>query len=192
MNTPKEILEKAKWGKLSNDEVNWLGTAISTSNDIDLYTLIHAIGKAELKQYKGELESFLDYPNDPLISAITVRVLCGFWGLTDQYIDTIVKLLKGVDWDEDEDVKLEALSIIGNYLIKNRSPKIIKLILEIFENEENFNAVRSAAYCSLGRAFGKSWDELPAASKPMNFDTDVDSSIIEQAKGIVSSAESAP
>lgn len=43
--------------------------------------------------YKEKLESFFDYPREPLISAITVKVLCGFWELTDQYIDVILKFI---------------------------------------------------------------------------------------------------
>jgi len=187
MNAAKDILDKAKWGQLTGAEVNALGLALSDPNEPDLYTVIHAIGKAELKQYKEKLESFLDYPREPLISAITVKVLCGFWELTDQYIDVILKFIQGVEWDEDEDVKLESLNVIGNYLINNKVPHIIQLILETFENEDNFNAVRSAAYISLGRAFGKTWHELPLASKPMNFDTDVDFAVLNQARAIVSS-----
>lgn len=187
MNNSNEILEKAKWGKLSSEEIKLLGSALSASNEPDLYTVIHAIGKAELTQYQDKLEEFLDYPKDPFVSVITIKVLCGFWGLTEKHIDVVLKFLKGVDWDEDEDVRLESLNIIGQYLFKKKTPHVYKLVLDIFEDESNFNAIRSAAYSALGKSIGKTWEELPPASKPMNFDTDVDFSIINQVKVIAAS-----
>lgn len=185
MNTEKQILEKAKWGNLSSVDIKLLGYFLENPDEADLYTVIHAVGKAELIQYQDRLEKFLISPNDPLISAITIRVLCGYWELTEQYIDIIVEIIQGVEWDEDEDVKLEALNVIGSYLFEHKDPYIFGLIIGILEDEDNFNAVRSAAYTSLGRAFGRSRNELPPASRPMNFDTDVDPSIILQAKAVL-------
>lgn len=51
MTAAKDILDKAKWGQLTGAEINALGLALSDPNEPDLYTVIHAIGKAELKQY---------------------------------------------------------------------------------------------------------------------------------------------
>ncbi|HUD01899.1 MAG TPA: hypothetical protein VMR37_06195 [Rhabdochlamydiaceae bacterium] len=158
-----ELLEEAKWGKLTEKEIASVAEKIKAAGpdeDSDLYTLIHILGRAEATQYKKLVEKFLYYPTSPIISSIALKTLCNYWGSAHEYLDKIKSFIKGVEWDPDNDVRLIALSCAGQYLKESQDKELLQLLLSTYENEEEDELCREAAYEAIALAMGQTWNEI--------------------------------
>ena len=168
------LLEEAKWGKLSSEEIDYVAKAINEhQNDTrKLYTLIHILGRAKALKYKNLVESFLNYPDDPLVSQIALESLCSYWELTKDYIDELTAFLKGVDWDDFDDVRLHAISISGEYLRSSFNADLARALLALFDNPsfltrqpENNELIQCAAYRAIARVSGRDYNQIPSIDK---------------------------
>lgn len=122
-----ELLDEAKWGKLTDKKIDYMVQSTKTSkpdNDEDLYTLIHILGKAEAKQHKKLIENFLHYPTDPMISKIALQTLCNFWNYHSDYLNEIKQLIRGVGWDDDQQIRIIAISAAENFLNHSRDKEL--------------------------------------------------------------------
>lgn len=192
----QELLEQAKWGKLSLKEIDYVVEKIkkiSTQDDQLLYTLIHILGQSQAKKHRELLENFLYYPNDPNISKITLKTLCNYWDLTSDYLNEIFNFIKGVDWDVNEDLRLLAIGIAGEYLRTVLDKKLLNLLVELFDNlgyskiikdSEDRALIQSSAYQAISRAVGREYNEIPGISKILELfeQGKLDLSVIEQAR----------
>lgn len=181
MKSLDELLEKAKWDKLSSEELNYIVERIKSSTpeeDDDLYTLIHILGKSGNKQYKKIVESFLFYPSSPMIPAIALKTLCTYWGFEDEYLPVMKNFIQGVEWDTDNDVKLVAISCAGQYLKNQNDKELIQSLLSIYQNENEDEFNREGAFVALALATGHDWDEI-------NHDPALKSSVIGEAEQLL-------
>lgn len=175
------LLEEAKFGTLSDEEFSYLVERLKkyeSETDSDIYSLIYAIGKADLNQeppcsnprglqHRKLIEGFLYYPKDPMVSSRALAVLCRFWELTGDYLEIIRDFLVGINWDEGEEVQLTAISVAGEYLHDYQvrgeiEIEMIQLIAAIAEDETKNEGIREMAYQALARASGASWEEIYA------------------------------
>jgi hypothetical protein len=173
-----ELLEEAKWGKLTDKELAYVVQEIKATtpdDDADLYTLIHILGKADATEHKQLLEGFLDYPSDPMISSIALAALCNYWGYANEYLDQIKMFIKGAEWDPDNDVRLIAISCAGQYLKEASDKELLQQLLALYENAEEDELCREAAYEAIALAMGQTWDEILNQAKP-------NASVIKKAK----------
>lgn len=164
-----QLLEKAKWDKLSAQEIDNVVKAIKATtpdHDDDLYTLLHILGRSEAVQHKDLVEKFLYYPSFPMISGIALRTLCIYWGLTKEYHDQLKKFIQQVDWDPDEDVRLTAIQCARNYLGEAADEDLLKLLLNIFYDEAAIEPIREAAYEAVAMATGQTYQDLLKDEKP--------------------------
>jgi hypothetical protein len=159
-----ELLEEAKWGKLTQEELTYVIQSIKNhkaGDKNDLYTMIHILGRAGATEYQKLVESFLYFQSDPMISKIALQTLCNYWGFTEHYLSYIKKFIAGVEWDEDDDVRLIALSIAGNWLRENSNPSLLEQLLHVFEDPSQEALIRDVAYIAICRAIGMEWGTIP-------------------------------
>lgn len=132
------LLEKAKWDKISEDELNYVVDLIEKRDEENLYIALFIIGRAWARQYRKLVESFLDYKEDTMVARMALNIFCNYWDFMPEYMDWVKKFLKGVEWDkEDDDVRLIAISSAGRYLETEEEPELLALLLKIFEDESD-------------------------------------------------------
>lgn len=113
-----------------------------------------------------------------MISKIALQTLCHYWGFTEQYLDQIIWFIRGVEWDENEEARLIAMSIAGRYCQHQSNPEIFKSLIDVFEDPREEGFIRRFAYESLGEAMRRDGRDIPSAKNP-------DVSIIEEAKSFL-------
>jgi len=187
----KTQLEDAKLGKLSPKQVSAIALALQSGISENPYTAIHILGITNAIQFESLVAKFLDGPSDPMLARIALKVLVSHWGFGSKYRQEIEQFAIGKSWDEDSDARLMAISCAGELARVTHDVELIKLCLSIFENEEELPGVRDQAYFSIARTAGKSWLEIPPASRRMNYEKDVDAGLIEWSRRQAQSAESA-
>ncbi len=184
MRNQDELLEEAKWGKLTPEELAYVVQKIQSSkpgDDEDLYTWIHILGRSGNRQYRKLVEGFLYYPSNPIISRIALNTLCNYWSFARDYLKELKTFIKGVDWDEDQDVRDIAVSCAGAFLKEEEEKELLKLIIDIVEKfinaeeDSNDSITWENAYTALSRAMGKEWKDILSAKE-------IDLPMIEKAK----------
>jgi len=179
------LLEKAKWDKLSKDELAEVVQRIKQYNEEDsedLYTLLHTLGRSGAWEYRSLVEPFLSYTADPMIPRIALKTLCDYWNLTSSYLDILKEFITGVEWDEDAVVRVVAISISGEYIRTTNDKSLLRLLLDIFENEKEEIEMRSFAYEAIARGIGVNYDQLPPVTVLATFSKDViDQAVVDEA-----------
>jgi hypothetical protein len=182
-----ELLKKAQWGKVEPQELAEVVRQISAGEN-DLYTLLHILGRAGSPKYKPLMEQYLHCERDPQLSALALNALCNWWGLVEEYRGELVSFLQGVGWDSEGYVKLQALSLAGEYLRKHRDRGILRVVYDIFANENERALIRSEAYCALCRSEGLEWSNIPPASRLVDFASEIDPAVIDHVQRKLRSA----
>ena len=114
-----ELLHRAQWGRLTADELEYVAGLLKSDQHVSKYTLLHILGRGDSsKKYRELVAEYLYCPGDPMLSALALKVLCQWWHKTMDYRDELIVFLRGVDWDVGEYVRLEALSVAGEFLRK--------------------------------------------------------------------------
>lgn len=196
MKSIHELVSKAKNESLTSEEIAYvakkLETCKTTPND-DVYDYIYILGRGLYgkpipPEYRKLVEHFLYYPLDPFISTLALDVLCHYWWFVNDYSDVLKQFIRGVDWDENSEVKGSAIINAGFYLKNKRDKELLSMLLEIFEKGnkedegEDFN--RLLAYCALGLSQGLDWAHLPPYSSRLSAleaEGLLDLAVIEQA-----------
>ena len=179
MKDAHDLLRKAKNYTITKEEFDYVVQRIKASTldneDPNLYTLIHILGAASIGPPDGSdtevpmdeilkcrklVESFLHYSKDPMVSKIALQVLCSYWGDTKDYIQEIKDFAKGVDWDFDEDVRMLAISEMGEQVRGTRDKQLLKILIQIFENPQENEIIQECVYTALARAGGQEWHDL--------------------------------
>lgn len=172
----KEILKRiVNGGSASDYEIKAIYKNIK-NNEGDLYSNLLTLGRAMATEYVDLVESYLVCKNDPMISKLSLQILCHYWGLTSHYKNHIVKFMRGVDWDIDEDVKIMAINCAEYFLRDNKDMIFLKELYFVFKNDED-EINRAAAYKGLAAACGVDMRNFPS---PYKFDLlkDVDLDIV--------------
>ena len=159
------LLDKAKWSTLSENEVRSVAQKINEfdkSGDYSsLYSALHILGRAEAHEYKALIEKFLVYPKDPMVSRIALKVLCEYWDFIESYKGHLMSFIKGINWDKEEQVRIVAISIAGEYVRKTKNKEFLRLLLNTFENEKEERMIRMCVYSALLRILGLDWNQIP-------------------------------
>lgn len=176
-----DLLDKAKSGKLTDEELKYVVQRIKTSTpdneDPNLYTLLHILGKAgltptdtkrtgvavsEVIRHRKLIEKFLYYPTDPMISKIALQTLGDHWGFYKDYLSQIKEFVKGVEWDKDEDVRIIAISSAGAFLREttDKDKELVQLLVNILISDQKEEIMRDCAYYALAYAAGQEWSDI--------------------------------
>ena len=191
MNTDKLLL-KAKEGTITDQEIQQVVSALKQQNDkYDKYTLIHIIGRSFKSEYEPLVASYLHSPEDPMLARIALISLCDYFGKTEKYLVDVLQFINGVHWDDEEDVRLVAISAVGEFLRRQdqKDKFVLTLLIDIFDNSQESEIIKGCVYSALGRAYGLDWNELPLASQTLDFDKDINHEILEQVKNDISARD---
>jgi hypothetical protein len=121
--------------------------------------------------FKGDLKDILEkliiFPDDCLLAAEALSLLCWDSHSTAEHLTQIKAFMKGVDWDvEDEgQVRLRSLSIAGRYVRDTQDRECLKLLLEVMDDEQVDTITRASAYKNICRAVGREWKDIPNISE---------------------------
>ncbi len=168
----EELFYKARAGKIQPNEIAYVIAQIQKyyehPNEENIHSLLQTISYASrfcqssiINEYKGLIEKFIIFPEDPMVSVTALCVLCDDWNLTSEYISQLKSFLRGVEWDKDRVVRVKAISIVGRYIRETGDKKCLEILLEIFKNERERRDIRQLAYESIYIALNKEIDMNP-------------------------------
>ena len=178
MRSIDELLEEAKWGQLTQEELDYVVNRIKESRnkeDPNLYTLIYILGKSGAVEYRKLIENFVYYPTNPDIAYVAFSALVNYMDLLEDYIKEVRIFLKGVAWDEDERVRIAAIGAAGRYLTGYEDKEFLAELIRIFYDLNEDDTTRSSAYTALADAVGRNMNTIFGAEK-------IDFSILDEAK----------
>lgn len=185
-----ELLDEAKTGTLTDEEINYVGKRLEaslSSADPELYSIIYILGRADMLdipsniysvprglKYRPIIEKYLFYPDDPDVTIIALKTLCSYWDLTEDYVQEISQFIKKVDWDVDGQIAIIAMSIAGEYLkyTLNKDKKLLQLLLDVWESqytqkEPKYDEIElESTYRAIARAVGEEWNSILESSEP--------------------------
>jgi hypothetical protein len=169
--------------ELSDEELELVAAELEKPDTpADKFTLIRILGVSYATKYRSLLERFLVSEGDAMLAYAALGMLCDYWGLTEEYQREILQFIKGVSWDENEELRSQAISVAGEYLREEENKEFLQMILEIFEDESQDQYLREAAYSSLARAVGRNYTEIPPASRSFDLVKDIDPAVIQEVK----------
>ncbi len=185
MDNIRKTLERAEMdAPLSKRELAILGDGLIDQIDDNTYSRIIELGKYGAKHYRASIEYFLDYSDDPWLAKAALQTVCLYWGERNKYRKYILQFIQGVDWDSDEDCKLIAITEAGKLVRESQDIELLREILRIFHDENEDSINRECAYSALGIAMGRRRKDLPSAIEPLDFESQVDDTIIREAKAM--------
>lgn len=174
-----ELIAKATAGKLSSRELEQVVKSLQAKNR-DPYGALLIIGRAGAKQHRSLVERYLQASYDPMLARLAVLILCRYWGLTADYLTVLEQFIRKVEWDEEDDVRLMAISCIGTFLARKKERSLLALLLQIFRDSNEPTDIREEAYGALALATGKS-----PATRRVNLNRDIDPSVIATVEAFV-------
>ena len=188
MSRYERLLERAKSGefeqdRLSEEELDMVAEELrKPATEADPFTLLDILGHAFAFQYRELVEWFLDCEDDPMLARLALQILCGYWGNTAQYLEEVLRFMRGVPWNQEENVRQIAVSEAGEYLRSNTEPRFLRELISIFESEDEERSMHEGAYFALARAVGRDWKDLPSAASHFDLVTQIDPAVIQVAK----------
>jgi hypothetical protein len=183
MNPYAEPLDRAKWSRLSQEEIDQVARELQSERPAaDRYTLLHILGRAGAVTQRSLVERFLHSVDDPMLAQMALHILCNYWDMPGQYLDDLIRFVRGVSWDTDGDVRFTALADAGEYLRLHEEPRLLREVLHVFEDAAEAQGVREAAYVALARAMGRDWQALPSAARHFDLERAIDPAILSEAK----------
>ena len=167
------LRDEAEAGMITPNDLRQVAERLSRAgDDEDRYTMLQIVGEAGDKQHRALVERFLDSPDDPMLARLALEILGHYWGEADRYLDHIRRFLRGVDWDDEDDVRQMALFRAGDYLAKKPDRELLELLIRAVERSDD-DVMRGSAYLALARAFGIEWKDLPSSSRTFDVDAEL-------------------
>lgn len=149
-----DLVNKAKFGKVTAKEVDWLFQRYQEDDDI-LYDFILVSGLAKAYKYEDFIKDHLTFSQDPMVSGLSLKVLCVYWDKSDIYSEFIYDAISGYEWDEEHNVYLAALRSLSYLYKKSKSTRPLRVLLDELFNVDNDYIDQSAAYQAICEIFNK-------------------------------------
>jgi hypothetical protein len=142
----------------------------------DIYQLLSALLQEPSWSDERLFEKFWDI-QDPTTASLVMKRLCASKEGRKNYLERLLNLALGSDWDEDGDVQQDAIEYLGEFALEQRSAKeknplrreVLRLLLDIFMDEEARGEIRQWCYAALLRASGVAQEELPSRYAKYDF-----------------------
>jgi hypothetical protein len=159
------ILEDVKWGAPRPGVVEQVARELAAQDygPSEQYTALHIVARTCDPRFEGLVASFLESPDNPMLSRLALQALCLWLEKTDSYIADVERFVDGVAWDFG-DVRSMALEVAGSYLQAHRSGLLFRLI-GIAESELEARTVRENAIRALAVALSDKTEDLTASKK---------------------------
>jgi hypothetical protein len=175
-----ELLKRAYSEEITHDELSEVVRMIVSDENQDLHTLIQILGRAGSPKYREIVEPYLHNVGNPQLSALAVKVLCWSWGLVREYREHLLCFLRGVDWDGEDYVRLEAISTVGEYLREESDKELLQVIYNIFSDQRERPLIRAAAYRALCRSEKIEWRDIVPVPRLVDSSTEIDQGVVER------------
>jgi hypothetical protein len=118
--------------------------------------LIRILGYAGGPQHRQVLEPFLEGPS-AFLATEALWVLCEYWDLTAEYLDTIESYLLGTDWASNSSLGMDAMYHAKAYLHRNRDHKLLRTLYMLSQDEWADENVRWGAFQLLSELIGRNY-----------------------------------
>jgi len=180
----EDLLERVKQGPLTTPELDVMAKEIQKPQpDTDRYILLYLLGRGGNAAYKSIVEPYLEGPDD-MLARMALWVLCWYWDLTSEYIDHVIRFMRGVYWDELAQGRLAAIDIAGDYLAKSRKRQLLWELMTICEDKGEDPTIRAHAYSALATALGLGLESqaLPFHEEGFNVDAHIDPAVLAEVK----------
>lgn len=187
MRTAREMLQAIKAGhRPSREELEWVASQFCDPlTRQDRYTLLHVLGLGGPdERHRAILEEAMRSGQAPMLARLALQSLCRYWGEGARYKKDLVTFVRGVDWDEDAEVRLAALAAAGELVRESHDRELTTLLLEMFDDSDLPTIIRESAYLALGRGVGKEWSELPSSARHFDLVRDVSEDVLQRARQI--------
>jgi hypothetical protein len=151
------LIERARDGHLSTDELGRIAAQLErgeSANHVSEHLMV--MNFAGDRRYRGAVEPYLDYREDPGVVSRALQVLCFKWRLADEYFDWLTAFIEGVDWDQQwtiREVRSEAFHIASWYLAWKQSRSLLELLIRIAEDPTELPDQRGEAAAALHSVF---------------------------------------
>jgi hypothetical protein len=179
----RDLLDLAKQRHLpASDLERVVAELADPARTANRYTLLHIVGKGGGPRFRTLVEAYLDSPEDPMLARLALQILCRFWGLTADYLVDLRRFLKGVDWDDEQDVRLIAASVAGEYLERHDDAELAHELLRLSADGDGNRVLRDSAVRGLARAIGTAPSDMPPASRMLPTDGDWERDVLARAR----------
>lgn len=173
MITPEliDLMRRVKINSLTRSEIDQVADRlVNDQGDDDAYSLLYIVGRSGGLWHEKLVASYLENPDDPMLTRLALQILCSFWKLSEKYVEYIDRFLTGVPWDADDEIRLMAISVSGGFLRDHNHLGIRTKLLSLLRDEHESGLVRESALEALARSLGRDWKEIIG-----NLTADVDS-----------------
>lgn len=156
LGTPLSTEEERKiMSRLAEDDMPPLTTA----------SLILRLGRTGDTKYEGIIRPFLDL-HDPDVAGAALRSLVRYFDKVAEHGAKLKELVRGVPWDIDGGLRLEAIQLSSDFLQVQKDPELAQLILAIFDQAENDeDPFKQAAYEALAAFLDRDRRSLPTSAE---------------------------
>ncbi len=176
-----DLLLQAKNGSISQADVDAVARQLEAdTSEVDVYTLLHILGRSNARRHRPLVEKYLYNHDDPMLARLGLQILCSWWDETPKYLEPLRAFAMGVAQDPDNDARLVALGIAGEHLRGHDDPELANIVVRAFEDVREDRNVREAAYRAIARAGGLDWSEVPPTAKHFNLNSEVRLDLIQR------------
>jgi hypothetical protein len=172
-----DLISKATDGDIEQQEIEEVVRCLETGS-CSPYEVLLVIGRSGAHQYRGLVEKYLDAHDNPMLVRLALMILCRYWALSLEYKVRIQEFVRKIEWDDEGDVRLLAISIAGALLPRHHDRVFLQLLIHIFRDPSEDQLIRETAYCALGEAAGKNPSGLPIASRHFDLERDLDPDVV--------------
>jgi hypothetical protein len=144
-----------------------------------IYSVLHSFGEAGFVQAKSDVEQYLEH-DDSQLRYIALNVLTIHWRCTEHRTSCERFIVN----DPDSDNRRLGTIGLGALLQGTRDAEALRLLLNVFSDEDEEWHVRDSAYRAILYILGRPASEQPSAARKMNYATDVNWEYIETARRI--------
>jgi hypothetical protein len=170
------LLDDTSRQSISRGEQEALRRALREPGSYDPYELLSMVARFRASELEDEVQRFLAAPEDPGVAAKALQVLTIDLNKAPAYRDFVLAFGSGVDWDDEDDVRLIALSVAGEMYRRNPDPDLLAVLITAATAAER-PLIRDVALEALARALGAQWSELTSDQSPIDR-----SDVLEQAR----------
>jgi len=176
-----DLVRRAYWESITDAELAEVARLVASGGHRDLYTALRILGRAGSAKYRKIIEPYLKDVGDTQLSALAVQVL-DWWDLAGDYRKELLSFLRGVEWDDEGYVKLQAISSVGEYLRQNPDHELLRIIYDIFSDESERPLVRSAAYIALCRSEKMEWKDMMPLPRVVDSSTEINREVVDRVR----------
>lgn len=146
-----------------------------------IYDLIWVLSRHGHKKLCSAIDHYLLCTNHVMVVRLVLETLCMRWDCGEIYESYVMSYMNKTSWDEEEDVRVMAISCAGHVWRKTKSKDLLGKLWEVFTSDSEDDFIRVVAYQSLVRALIEDTADVPNCLG-FNLERDVNDDILIKVK----------